>query len=97
MIHIDFGETDGRMTFTWSCDTCRVDDQAIRPDEGFDTIAWHLRHHHTGPNLQDLTARMSKALAGIPPEYWPGEYKPTFDIEAPRRRDDRVVTETPGD
>lgn len=76
MIHITFGETDGQMTFTWSCDTCGTDDQAIRPDEGFDFIAWHLREYHTGPELQDLTARMLTGLSKIPAEYWPGGERP---------------------
>jgi len=62
--------------------------EAIRPDEGFDFIAWHLREHHTRADVQDLTARMSEALADIPPEYWPGGY------QVLRRRQGRVVTES---
>ena len=62
MIRIDFGESGGRMTFRWSCDTCRVDDQALQPDEGLDSIVWHLRHHHTGLELAAFAVRMSKGL-----------------------------------
>lgn len=62
MIHIDVGESDGRMTFRWSCDRCGVKDQAIQPDEGFDSIVWHLRRYHTGSELRDLAVRMSKGV-----------------------------------
>lgn len=63
MIRITFGESGGRMTFRWSCDTCRVDDQAIDPDEGFDSIVWHLRRYHGLPELRDFTTRISIGLA----------------------------------
>ncbi len=60
MIHIHVGETDGRMTFGWSCDTCRVDDQAIDPDEGFDSIFWHLHNHHAREEIEDFGKRLGK-------------------------------------
>ena len=73
MIHIHFGEIGGRMTFSWSCDVCGADDQAINPEEGLDSIVWHLRHHHTGLELQDLAVRMAKGLeAAVQRERTPG-------------------------
>ena len=60
MIHITFGETDGQTTFTWSCDTCGADDQAIQPDEGFDSIFWHLHNHHAREEAADFSERFAK-------------------------------------
>jgi len=80
MIHIDFGESDGRVSFRWSCDTCGTDEQAIRRDEGLNFIAWHLHYHrrrHSELELQDLTEMMLTALPKIPAEYWPGGEKPS--------------------
>lgn len=64
MIRIDFG-TDNRqgIVFRWSCSACNVDDQAIQPGEGVDSVVWHLRKYHDRDELVRLGTILTQGMA----------------------------------
>lgn len=64
MIRIDYGTDDRHgIVFRWSCSECNVDDQAIQPGEGVDSVVWHLRKYHDREELVQLGTILTQGMA----------------------------------
>jgi len=64
MIRIDYGIDDHRnIVFRWSCEVCNVDDQALEPDEGIDSVGFHLQRFHKHDELVRFGTILTKGMA----------------------------------
>lgn len=64
MIFIEYGfDRNTGTLFRWSCDLCDVDDQALEPDEGIDSIVEHLRRFHDREELVRFGTILTKGMA----------------------------------
>lgn len=64
MIRIDYGlDKNKNLVFRWSCDLCEVDDQALEPDEGIDSVVFHLRQFHGHDELVRFGTILTKGMA----------------------------------
>ena len=63
MIRIDYGHDGRKIIFRWSCGVCSVDDQALAPDEGIDSIVKHLQRFHDREELARFGTILTKGMS----------------------------------